>query len=491
MSSVFSLIKKWFRSSIRLQVMSGIGAVVSFIMIVVSIAILLQWRSLILDEQQNNAKSFARAFSIPILEILIDKTGSQGQSPGMLETHIQTFMDNVEGLKYISIMDNEYVITAHSNLIFYGTTEDDPEILRASSVNVISSRIFKEEGSDWVIEVVHPLMTGQKQWGTLVMGFDASQAHSKISNTFFLLLFLTALAIIATLWLLYYYINRVFSSLRNIVAEVDKIDIAPQTKPVLKQRPDEIGVLIKHFEKLQNRLNESKEQLENAQKQIFQAEKLASIGRLASGVAHEVNNPLNGMRFCVYGIQNGMEDKDQVNEYLNLINEGLSQIESVVTKLLGYSRQRPKKAEKVDVNREIQIVLDLLEYRISKQLVDIQLETDPAMPYIKADVTQVQEMLMNLLLNSLDAVEKKGIIRIKTHLYSKGGFILSVWDNGTGIPDEEREKIFDPFYSTKDTGKGTGLGLSVTLGIVESHNGKIELESKVGEFTEFKIHLPQ
>ncbi len=491
MSTIFSTIKKWFRSSIRLQVMSGIGAVVTIIMVIISIAILLQWRSLILEEQQNNAKSFARALSIPVLEILIDEPRLDVQSAGMLETHIHTFMDNVEGLLHISIMDNANIITAHSDLMLYGLAEDDEDIVRASSMDVMTTRIFKDEGNTWLIEVVHPLMTGQKRWGTLVMGFDAGQTYSKIRNTFFLLLFLTILAIVATLSLLYYYINRVFSSLRNIVAEVDKIDITPESKPLLKQRPDEIGVLVEHFEKLQTRLNESKQQLDNAQKQIFQAEKLASIGRLASGVAHEVNNPLNGMRFCVYGIQNGMEDKEQVDEYLNLINEGLSQIESVVTKLLGYSRQRPKKAEKVNINREIRIVLDLLEYRISKEQVKIELQEDPTLPYIKADVTQIQEMLMNLLLNSLDAIGKKGIIRIKTQLNAEGGFILSVWDNGTGIPDEEREKIFDPFYSTKETGKGTGLGLSVTLGIVEAHNGKIELESNVGEFTEFKIHLPQ
>jgi two-component system, NtrC family, sensor kinase len=192
----------------------------------------------------------------------------------------------------------------------------------------------------------------------------------------------------------------------------------------------------------------------------------------------------------VYGIQNDPENHEQTRQYLALINEGLEQIESVVTKLLGYSRQRPKTPEVIQPEKPVKVVLDLLKYRINEKNVQVTIDQAPDLPTLKADPNLIQEMLMNLILNSLDAVGDNGKIAIGINKSGPGNLELTVFDNGMGIPDDEQEKIFDPFYTTKDTGKGTGLGLSVTLGIVEAHNGTIRVQSQPGAGTTFTITLP-
>lgn len=482
--SVFS----WFKSSLRLQILTYIGVLITLLMIVISVGILLQWRTLTIQQQKDSAKSFSRAFSIPVIEALINADSKNGEV--LLETHIQSFLDNVEGIYYISVLDRDRRIIAHSDLARYGLIEENPVYAGLFSTSEISTSIFQDDEFGWVLETFQPLQIGQRRWGTVIIGFNASHLSDKISASFFMMVLFTLIAICITLALFYFFINRVTSSLRILVDEVDKFDLMTGSGLDPEPRSDEIGVLIEHFRMLKTRLNESKIELENAQRQIFQAEKLASIGRLASGVAHEVNNPLNGMRFCVYSIQKDPENKQQMLEYLDLINEGLTSIESVVSKLLGYSRQRPEKNVKVNVIRQAKVVADLLDYRIKKKYVNLEITHDTDLPEVYADPNLFQEMLMNLILNSLDAVHDNG--SIKVHFSNEtDGLCVTVRDDGSGIKPEVIEKIFDPFYSTKEVGQGTGLGLYVTLGIVQAHNGSISVNSEVGKFTEFTILIPR
>jgi two-component system, NtrC family, sensor kinase len=482
------ILQRWFQSSIKLRIIVYIGSVISLLMIVISIGVLLQWRSLIISQQTENTESFARAFSIPVIETLIQTESTLPPTVSMLETHIQNFQENVDGIRYISVQDTDNNILAHSDLSFYGQRIDDPTLLQLAYTREPLTRIFPSNGG-WIMETYHPLRIGEKRWGSVILGFDVTPMRDQIENSFFLLLMLTLSAILVTLGLLYYFIHKVMHSLKVLVSEVDRINLDSFEKSRLEPRTDEIGYLMDHFEMLKKRLNESKNQLASAQHQIYQAEKLASIGRLASGVAHEVNNPLNGMRFCVYNIQKDITNTEQTREYLTLINEGLAQIESVVTKLLGYSKQRPKDPEFVDISKQIWVVIDLLEYRIKEKNIAVEVDVAEDLPLIKVDPNLIQEMLMNLVLNSVDAVNHDGFIGISAFA-SSGILVIKVYDNGSGIAPDDLEHIFDPFFTTKETGKGTGLGLSVTHGIVESHNGSIRVNSEQHRFTEFEIQLP-
>ncbi len=489
MRHIIRSFRAWFQSSIKLRVLSIIGVVVSVLMIIISISILHQWRALIIGQETDNAKSVATAFSIPVIETMIHADHEQGSRDDLLISHVQNFRDNVEGIVYISIQDNSHRILAHSDLSRYGRLLSDPDILAVSRTREVLSSISEHPDHGLMLEILQPLQIGEKRWGTVLMGLDATQIREKVRSAFFQLLGLTMVAMFVTIGLLYFFISRVLASLRDLVAEVDKIDLDSDDAIALPARSDEIGFLIDHFEMMKKRLAQSRIDLEKAQNQIFQAEKLASIGRLASGVAHEVNNPLNGMRFCVFGIKKDLDNRKQTVEYLNMIDDGLTQIESVVTKLLGYARQRPKESRHVDMVKQLSIVRDLLEYRLNEKDIKMNIRVDEDLPTVQADPNLMQEMLMNLLLNSLDAVEEDGEITVGMQA-AAGKMVITVRDNGTGIADDELKVIFEPFYSTKETGKGTGLGLSVTHGIVESHNGTISVTSRAGDYTEFTITLP-
>jgi signal transduction histidine kinase len=275
------------------------------------------------------------------------------------------------------------------------------------------------------------------------------------------------------------------------VAEVDQIDFESDQPSQLDAPRNEIGYLVRHFDLLKERLAQSRRQLRAAQHQVYQAEKLASVGRLASGVAHEVNNPLNGIRFCVHGIQSDPGNAEQAARYLGLIDEGIQQIESVVQKLLGFARSQPATFERISVNEQLHVVLDLLEFQFRQKDVAVQVVLPPDRRQVRADATLMKEVFMNLLMNSIDAVELGGSIRVQSGLADDDRLFVSITDNGSGIRAEHITQIFEPFFTTKETGRGTGLGLSVTLGIVELHGGTIRVHSEPRLQTTFTVVLPR
>ncbi len=478
------------RFSLKTKMLLLIGAVITILMLGISFGILFQWRSFIIERQRQNAHSLTRAFAISVLDALIYGENGNFQAENLLETYIADFQRKVSGIKYIAILDQDRRVIAHSDFTRYDEQFNDSLSVLVSHASTLISSIYENPEYGWVLETVFPLQIAGKRWGVLRMGFDARSTRAEIRKLFILLFSLTVLVISVTLLVLYLLINRLTNSLRRLVSVMDEIDMESEAPLKLPALDDEVGFLIQHFESLKQRLSHSRTQLLNAQKQIYQAEKLASIGRLASGVAHEINNPLNGIKNCVYAIQKDPEDRWQTAEYLELINEGLSHIETVIKKLLGFARQQSRQMDSVDMNRAVNKVLQLLDYRLTQKQVQVKLRLDENLPAIKADNHLMQEVIMNLLLNSFDAVQKDGIIEISSGRVDGHNIYISIKDNGIGISKENIERIFDPFYTTKEPGEGTGLGLSVSLGIVESHGGTIRVESTPGEETVFTIILP-
>jgi two-component system, NtrC family, sensor kinase len=479
-----------FRSSLRVQIVATIGVVVVALMSTIFLSVLLQARTYIIGQQTRSAESVARAFSIPVIDALILGDQIRAIAGDLLENHIRTFRSDVEGVLYISIVDDAGNIIAHSDPSLYNTQLTDSVAVRVSRAAVPLSALFQTAAHGWVMETVVPLQVGGKRWGAAFIGVAAEPTRQQVRRLFVLLLLLTLTGTVLTLGVLYFFVDRFTGSLRELVAEVDRIDFATDTPMTMRPPSNEIGYLVQHFELLKDRLVQSRNQLVSAQQQVHQAEKLASVGRLAAGVAHEVNNPLSGIRFCVYGIQNDPANAPQTERYLGLINEGLHHIESVVQKLLGYARHQPAAFVEISLNDELQRVLDLLEFQLRQKDAVMEVALAEDVPRMRADPNLMREMLMNLLLNSIDAIEPKGTIRVRSGLAATDSVFVSITDNGAGIQPEHLQHIFEPFFSTKDTGSGTGLGLSVTLGIVELHKGTIRVNSVPGKKTTFTVTLP-
>ena len=231
--------------------------------------------------------------------------------------------------------------------------------------------------------------------------------------------------------------------------------------------------------------------LEESQVQLLQAEKIASLGRLAAGVAHEINNPLAGILIYAELLKRDLEENVKVRKNLEVIINQTVRCQQIVTRLLEFSRQSLGQRTLFDLNEIINRCVELIGHQPLFHNIEIILELDPELPQIIGDPGQLQQVFTNLLLNASDAMSGQGKFTITSHPAPGGdGVALAFTDTGPGIPPEIRDKIFEPFFTTKPPGKGTGLGLSIVYGVLQRHGGSIEVDSGPEGGTTFTINLP-
>ncbi len=228
------------------------------------------------------------------------------------------------------------------------------------------------------------------------------------------------------------------------------------------------------------------------EKQLQVSEKMASIGLLAAGVAHEVNTPLTGIASFTQMLLEGADPADQRTKLLEKIERQTFRAAKIVNGLLHLSRQGGPNANDrgpVDVNAIISDVLGLLEHQLETGKVKVRRELSASRPVVDGVEHKLQQVFLNMFLNARDAMPRGGWLSISTRLEG-GEAIIDIADTGSGIPSEHLARIYDPFFTTKSIGQGTGLGLSITYGIVREHEGTIAVESHLGQGTRFTLALP-
>ena len=223
------------------------------------------------------------------------------------------------------------------------------------------------------------------------------------------------------------------------------------------------------------------------QKQVMRADRLAALGELVAGVAHDIRNPLTSIRGFVQYLQRSGETKDW-QEYAPLIIREVDGLNRIIGNLLEFAKPYPLRYTSVQVNDLIQEMLLLVKNRAIKQDIGIVLDLDPSLPSIEADGEQLKQVLLNLLINACQAIPGKGRITVTTSISLTGRLIISVADNGVGIAPENLDKVFDPFFSTKPA--GTGLGLAVVQRIIAGHEGEIDITGEMGKQTVVTVKLP-
>ncbi len=241
---------------------------------------------------------------------------------------------------------------------------------------------------------------------------------------------------------------------------------------------------------LEGKVKERTQELERIQAQLVRSEKLASLGELVAGIAHEINNPLTGILVFSSLISNDSRLAPALKSDLNIIIQETERCAVIVKGLLDFSRESVPQKTWTSLNEILDASLALVKNQAQFQNITIVLDYSPDIPAIMADPHQLEQVFINILLNASHAMEAGGTLKIATELCGEhGGVVVRIADTGCGIPEENLSKIFDPFFTTKET-SGTGLGLSVSYGIINSHGGIIEVESTVGVGTTFTIHLP-
>jgi signal transduction histidine kinase len=223
------------------------------------------------------------------------------------------------------------------------------------------------------------------------------------------------------------------------------------------------------------------------EQRIRNSEKLASVGRLAAGVAHEINNPLGGILNCLYNLRKGTLSPSRQEEYRVSMEDGVRRVQKIVRQLLDFSQQHEPEFALTDINHVVDRVLVLTTHLFAPNRIRLE-RIRPGLPH-GHDRHMIEQVLMNLVLNAVQAMKDGGVLTIRTSVV-EGVCLIEVRDTGSGIPPAVLPRIFDPFFTTKSEGEGTGLGLSVSLGIVERHGGKILVDSEVGKGTTFTLCLP-
>ncbi len=235
-----------------------------------------------------------------------------------------------------------------------------------------------------------------------------------------------------------------------------------------------------------------KEELAKTQIQLLQAEKMSSLGKLAAGVAHQLNNPLGGITLFAKLLLEEYDLKEEAKEDVRRIIKDAKRCRDTVKELLEFTRQTRHFMRPHDVNQALIRTLFLLENQALFQNITIEKDLDPSLPFVHADIQQLNHLFMNIILNAVQAMKEEGKLTLKTYLSAENSRVcVEISDTGPGIPEDVLPHIFEPFFTTKEEGKGTGLGLSLAYNIVKNHGGSIRTKSKPQEGTTFIIEFSQ
>ncbi|MDZ4345673.1 MAG: ATP-binding protein [Candidatus Binatia bacterium] len=297
-------------------------------------------------------------------------------------------------------------------------------------------------------------------------------------------------------------INKLIERIREIAKGnwTQRIETAGASE--LDLLADEFNQMSEKIEMGYRRLVEEQRENLKLERNFRQSERLASVGQLAAGLAHEMGTPLNIIGGRAEHLLRRPRTPEETRENLDIIRGQIDRIAALVRQLLQFSRRKEPIFRNIDLNTLIANVINLLEHKLAAQNVHVEVNrAGIEWPTIRADADLLQQVFINLFLNSLHALKQDGNIRIAAEVTRNGSpseaaastgdwLKISFEDDGAGIAPKNLDRIFDPFFTTKDIGEGTGLGLSVSYGIIKDHEGEIKVESELDKFTRFLIYLP-
>ena len=352
--------------------------------------------------------------------------------------------------------------------------------------------------NDWYITAYEPIedIFGQRV-GMLYVGVLEAKYADVRWKALSLFILITVAGMVLALGLGYIIANKMSRPVQQLIEashQVSQGNLFPEIGPISKS---EIGVLQKTFQEMLTSIQErDKRQRVESEIKLLQSEKQASVGKLAGGVAHEINNPLTGIVTFTHMLLRRNDIPEEVRTDLETIAQETERVRKIVKGLLDFSRQTELDREPTDVNRLVRQAMTLVENQALIKGVNLTFEPGDGLPMVTLDRNQMQSVLLNIIINALDATDPGCSITITTNIGistskpGQQGIEILCTDTGCGIPPENLNRLFDPFFTTKEVGHGTGLGLSVSYGIVERHGGTIWVQSKVGKGSTFKVWLP-
>jgi two-component system, NtrC family, sensor kinase len=382
-----------------------------------------------------------------------------------------------------------------------------------------SMEVIRNEPSCYTA-ACHVHTQDQTVLGVLDIVYSLDQIDRTIwTNTLTIIGFSLGFIVIASLCVSFFVHRLVYVPLRDLETGAGRLASGNLEQMIPVRNDDELGQLAASFnamtaalknsrtelrewgEILERKVKERTKELRIAEAQAAQGEKLAAVGLLAAGIAHELNNPLTGILTFSSLIRKNMPDGSPEAEDLDLVIRETKRCSAIIRRLLDFAREKAPETKTTGLNQVIEDTVRLIERPAHLRDIEVALDLDPALPQVRVDENQIKQVIMNLLVNAQHATEHGGSITVRSRrcpepMSPEPGAApvpmveISVIDTGCGIPERDLKRVFDPFFTSKEVGKGTGLGLSVSHGIVKAHGGAIEVESEVGKGSTFRIYLP-
>jgi len=364
--------------------------------------------------------------------------------------------------------------------------------------------------NDWYITAYEPIKNINHQIiGILYVGMLEKPYIDTAHKVMITFTFMASMLVILLLVLLYFSTNRFINPLLKIVEATQKIAKGDLSHKVKVNSTDEIGYLAESFNKmtddldaankkliewgktLEKKVEERTKELREMQAHLIQSEKLASLGKLAAGVAHEINNPLGGILIYSHLILEDIDKETPYYDNLRKIVKETSRCKEIVKGLLEFARPKEPETSIVNINDVVEKALSIMETKTLFQNIKIKKKYSSSLPKITADSAQLQQVFINIIINAAEAMEGNGSLTIETGINDQEKQIyIRFQDTGPGIPEEVKNRLFEPFFTTKEVGKGTGLGLAISYSFIRKHKGTIKVKSRVNEGSTFIVKLP-
>ena len=324
------------------------------------------------------------------------------------------------------------------------------------------------------------------------MNSGIAYGRDRIKRTFLVVGISIVLTIGIGIGLLVFIMRGIIRPLRQMIREASVFEKEKHQVVSGISPGDELRTIDRHLHTLMSNVTETRSNLEQSRTQLMSAEKMATVGKLAASVAHEIRNPLTSLKMRIFSIQQAIGDDPQLQDDLRVVSEEVNRLQHIVQNFLEFSRPAALKLQAHNVSLLIEKALELVRHWLTEKNIRLIYEKGMGLPPVMADSEQVKQVLINLLRNSIEAIGREGEISISTAAVIDEDkhqmVVVRIRDNGPGIPEDIRNLIFEPFFSAKEG--GTGLGLNIAANIMVRHNGRLEMESTSPQGTIFALWIP-